>query len=50
MKIAYFDSICGAAGDMIIGSLLDCGLDLDDLSAELAKLDLKGYRSAWISW
>ena len=43
MKIAYFDSICGAAGDMIIGSLLDCGLDLDDLSAELAKLDLKGY-------
>lgn len=43
MKIAYFDCICGAAGDMIIGSLLDCGLDLDDLSSELTKLNLKGY-------
>jgi len=43
MKIGYFDMICGASGDMIIGSLLDCGLDLADLKAELAKLKLEDY-------
>ena len=44
MKIAYFDSICGAAGDMIIASLLDNGLNFDDLRAELSKLPLDGYK------
>ena len=43
MKTAYFDLISGASGDMIIGSLLNCGLSLDDLETELAKLPLKGY-------
>ena len=43
MKIAYFDSICGAAGDMIIASMLDCGLDFNQLISELAKLPLDGY-------
>jgi uncharacterized protein (DUF111 family) len=28
-KIAYFDCFSGASGDMIIGSLLDAGLDLE---------------------
>jgi len=43
MKTAYFDMICGAAGDMIIASMLDSGLDFEKLKAELAKLPLSGY-------
>ena len=35
-KIAYFDCFSGASGDMIIGSLLDAGLDLDILKKDLA--------------
>ncbi len=41
MKIGYFDCIAGASGDMILGSLLDCGLDFEYLKTELDKLDLK---------
>ncbi len=44
MKIAYFDCISGAAGDMIIGALLDAGLRLDDLEVEIKKLGLSGYK------
>ncbi len=43
MKFAFFDCFSGVAGDMIIGSLLDAGLSLDDLRLELEKLGLKGY-------
>jgi hypothetical protein len=43
MKIAYFDTFSGASGDMIVGSLLDAGLSLDDLRAELGRLGLDGY-------
>jgi len=43
MKIAYFDLICGAAGDMIIASMLDAGLDFDKLKSELSKIPLNGY-------
>ncbi len=43
MKIAYFDCFAGAAGDMILGALLDAGLDIETLKTELAKLDLSGY-------
>jgi hypothetical protein len=43
-KIAYFDCFSGASGDMIIGSLLDAGLDLEILKKELAGLDFHGYR------
>ena len=42
--IAYFDTFSGASGDMILGALLDAGLSIDDLRAELAKLALRGYR------
>ena len=41
--IAYFDTFSGASGDMIVGALLDAGLPLDELRAELAKLPLAGY-------
>lgn len=43
MKIAYFDCFAGASGDMILGALLDAGLELSALTAELARLGLSGY-------
>ena len=42
-RVAYFDCFAGASGDMLLGALLDAGLSLDALRAELAKLDLEGY-------
>ncbi len=41
MRIAYFDCFSGISGDMITGSLLDAGLDIDELSAEIKKLGLE---------
>jgi uncharacterized protein (TIGR00299 family) protein len=43
-RIAYFDCASGASGDMVLGALVDLGLPLDRLRAELAKLPLTGYR------
>ncbi len=43
MKVAYFDCFSGASGDMIIGSLLDAGLQLEVLKSELSKLRLSHY-------
>ncbi len=42
-RIAYFDCFSGVSGDMLLGALLDAGLPLDDLRAELARLPLEGY-------
>ena len=44
MKAVYFDCVAGVSGDMILGALLDAGLKLPELEAELAKLPLRGYR------
>jgi uncharacterized protein (TIGR00299 family) protein len=38
MKIAYFDCFSGASGDMILGSLIDAGLNAGQLREELKKL------------
>ena len=43
MKIAYFDCFAGASGDMILGSLLDAGLDLGHLKKSLNNLQLDHY-------
>ena len=44
MKAAYIQSIGGASGDMLLGALLDLGLPLAALQAELAKLPIAGYQ------
>jgi uncharacterized protein (TIGR00299 family) protein len=43
MRIAYFDCPSGAAGDMIMGALVDAGVPFETLQAELAKLRLPGF-------
>lgn len=43
MKALYFDCFAGASGDMILGSLIDSGLDFRLLESELKKLELSGY-------
>jgi len=44
LRIGYLDCFSGLSGDMILGALVDCGLPLDRLAAELAKLPLTGYQ------
>src|ERR1039457_2541850 len=40
MNIIYFDCYAGISGDMIVGALLDLGVPLEHLQAELARLAL----------
>ncbi len=42
-KIAYFDCYSGISGDMTLGALLDCGLELKSLEDLLSGLKLTGY-------
>jgi pyridinium-3,5-bisthiocarboxylic acid mononucleotide nickel chelatase len=44
MDILYFDCFSGVSGDMLIGALLDLGIDFDFLKKELKKIDLAGYQ------
>lgn len=43
VKIAYFDCFSGAAGDMIVGSLIDAGAPFEELRNRLAGLGVTGY-------
>ena len=44
MKIAYFDCFSGVSGDMILGALIDAGLDIRELESELGMLKISGYK------
>lgn len=44
MRIVYFDCFSGISGDMTLGALVDAGVDMAMLRAELAKLPVTGYR------
>lgn len=43
MKIAYFECFSGAGGDMILGALLNAGLEQEKLERELHRLSLPAY-------
>jgi uncharacterized protein (TIGR00299 family) protein len=43
MTIAYFDCFSGISGDMILGALVDLGVESEFLKNELEKLDITGY-------
>lgn len=43
MKVLYFDCFSGISGDMILGALLDLGVDKEQFKSELGKLNLPGY-------
>ncbi len=40
MRIAYFDTFAGIAGDMVLGAFVSAGLDVEELKGEIAKLGL----------
>lgn len=44
MKVAYFDCFSGISGNMILGSLVDLGLDIDELRGNLDNLPLPEYQ------
>lgn len=41
-RLVYFDCANGASGDMLLGALVDLGVPLDALRADLGRLDLEG--------
>jgi pyridinium-3,5-bisthiocarboxylic acid mononucleotide nickel chelatase len=43
LKTAYFDCYSGISGNMVLGALVDLGLDLEQLRRELGRLPLGGY-------
>lgn len=44
MNILYLDTFSGISGDMMLGLLVDLGVDLNLIEAGLAKLSVSGYR------
>ncbi len=43
MRIAYFDTIGGIAGDMTVASLVSAGVPLDDLLSKLKRLAVRNF-------
>jgi len=43
-RCIYFDCYSGAAGDMLLGALVDAGLPVDELTRALGALPVSGYR------
>lgn len=44
MSLLYLDTFSGISGDMMLGLLVDLGLELSAIEAELALLPVSGYR------
>ncbi|MHB1253137.1 MAG: nickel insertion protein, partial [Candidatus Humimicrobiaceae bacterium] len=42
-KVLYIDCFSGISGDMMIGALIDLGLDFNFLKKELKKIKINGY-------
>jgi uncharacterized protein (TIGR00299 family) protein len=45
-RVVYFDCPSGASGDMILGALVDVGVEIEALGRELEKLRVAGWRLA----
>ena len=43
LRAAYFDCYSGISGDMILGAMVDLGVDIKEIRKALKKIDLKGY-------
>ncbi|MGK0178999.1 MAG: hypothetical protein ACI8PD_000788, partial [Nitrospinales bacterium] len=43
LRTAYFDCYSGISGDMILGALVDLGVNINDIRKALKNIDLKGY-------
>lgn len=43
MKVAYLQCVGGVSGDMLLGALVDSGLPVEELNAELTKLNVDGF-------
>jgi pyridinium-3,5-bisthiocarboxylic acid mononucleotide nickel chelatase len=43
IRTAYFDCYSGISGDMILGALVDLGVDIKDIRKALKRIDLKRY-------
>jgi uncharacterized protein (TIGR00299 family) protein len=46
MRIGFFDCFSGVSGDMILGALVDAGLDVDRLGEAIVGLGVSGIRLA----
>jgi pyridinium-3,5-bisthiocarboxylic acid mononucleotide nickel chelatase len=44
LRTAYFDCYSGISGDMLLGALVDMGVDIKDIRKALKRIDLKGYK------
>ena len=40
MRVAYFDTFAGIAGDMVLGAFISAGIDVKELTDELTELNL----------
>ncbi len=44
LKTAYFECASGISGDMVLGALLDLGIELSQLEQAISALPVKGYK------